>query len=40
MILGLKLGIVSKVLQNRKYRNKPWFDEECSELANKSKQTK
>ena len=21
-------------------RNKPWFDEECSELANKRKQTK
>ena len=29
-----KVGILETI------RNKPWFDEECSELANKRKQTK
>ena len=42
MILGLKLDIVSKLLprESRGFRNKPWFDQECSELANKRKQAK
>ena len=37
--------MVSKTLQEKigvleTHRNKPWFEEECSELSNKRKQTK
>ena len=37
---SIKVSPKKKIEVLETNRNKPWFDEECSELANKGKQTK
>jgi hypothetical protein len=37
---SVKASAIEKVGVIGTNRNKPWFDEECPELANKRKQTK